>query len=420
MTLAERILAAHSGNKKVSPGEFLLAKVDLVMAEDLTAGIAIDQFRRMGGKRVFDPAKVVMVSDHYVPTKDVASAEAIKKIRSFVKEQGTHYYEIGPDSGIEHVILPENGLVLPGDLVIGADSHTCTYGAIGAFATGMGSTDTAAAMATGEVWLKVPPTIKFTYNGELPPWIGGKDLILFTIGQIGVDGARYAVMEFCGPALETLTMDDRFTMANMSIEAGAKTGLFAVDKKTIDYVETRAKRSYTVYPADKKANYAKVYEYDISNLEPQVALPHSPANAVPISQTGNVAIDQVVIGSCTNGRIEDMRMAARILKNRTVMKRVRCIIIPGSQKVLLKAIEEGLMEVFIKAGAAVSTPTCGPCVGGYCGILAAGERCVSTTNRNFIGRMGSPEAEIFLTSPAVAAASALTGRLAHPGEVTKT
>ena len=420
MTLAERILAAHSGNKKVSPGEFLLAKVDLVMAEDLTAGIAIDQFRRMGGKRVFDPAKVVMVSDHYVPTKDVASAEAIKKIRSFVKEQGTHYYEIGPDSGIEHVILPENGLVLPGDLVIGADSHTCTYGAIGAFATGMGSTDTAAAMATGEVWLKVPPTIKFTYNGELPPWIGGKDLILFTIGQIGVDGARYAVMEFCGPALETLTMDDRFTMANMSIEAGAKTGLFAVDKKTIDYVETRAKRPYTVYPADKKANYAKVYEYDISNLEPQVALPHSPANAVPISQTGNVAIDQVVIGSCTNGRIEDMRMAARILKNRTVMKGVRCIIIPGSQKVLLKAIEEGLMEVFIKAGAAVSTPTCGPCVGGYCGILAAGERCVSTTNRNFIGRMGSPEAEIFLTSPAVAAASALTGRLAHPGEVTKT
>ena len=420
MTLAERILAAHSGNKKVSPGEFLLAKVDLVMAEDLTAGIAIDQFRRMGGKRVFDPAKVVMVSDHYVPTKDVASAEAIKKIRSFVKEQGTHYYEIGPDSGIEHVILPENGLVLPGDLVIGADSHTCTYGAIGAFATGMGSTDTAAAMATGEVWLKVPPTIKFTYNGELPPWIGGKDLILFTIGQIGVDGALYAVMEFCGPALETLTMDDRFTMANMSIEAGAKTGLFAVDKKTIDYVKTRAKRSYTVYPADKKANYAKVYEYDISNLEPQVALPHSPANAVPISQTGNVAIDQVVIGSCTNGRIEDMRMAARILKNRTVMKGVRCIIIPGSQKVLLKAIEEGLMEVFIKAGAAVSTPTCGPCVGGYCGILAAGERCVSTTNRNFIGRMGSPEAEIFLTSPAVAAASALTGRLAHPGEVTKT
>ena len=420
MTLAERILSAHSGNKKVSPGEFILAKVDLVMAEDLTAGIAIDQFRRMGGKRVFDPAKVVMVSDHYVPTKDVASAEAIKKIRSFVKEQGIHYYEIGPDSGIEHVILPENGLVLPGDLVVGADSHTCTYGAVGAFATGMGSTDTAAVMATGEVWLKVPPTIKFTYNGELPPWIGGKDLILFTIGQIGVDGALYAVMEFCGPALETLTMDDRFTMANMSIEAGAKTGLFAVDKKTIDYVETRAKRSYTVYPADKKADYAKVYEYDISNLEPQVALPHSPANAVPISQTGNVAIDQVVIGSCTNGRIEDMRMAARILKNHTVMKGVRCIIIPGSQKVLLKAIEEGLMEVFIKAGAAVSTPTCGPCVGGHCGILAAGERCVSTTNRNFIGRMGSPEAEIFLTSPAVAAASALTGRLAHPGEVTKT
>jgi len=417
MTLAERILAAHSGKKKVIPGEFILAKVDLVMAEDLTAGIAIDQFRRMGGKRVFDPNKVVMVSDHYVPTKDVASAEAIKKIRGFVKEQDIHYYEIGPDSGIEHVILPENGLVLPGDLIIGADSHTCTYGAIGAFATGMGSTDTAAVMATGEVWLKVPPTIKFIYDGKLPPWIGGKDLILFTIGQIGVDGARYAVMEFCGQALETLNIDDRFTMANMSIEAGAKTGLFAVDGKTINYVETRAKRSYKVYQTEKNANYTKIYKYDVSNLEPQVALPHSPANAVPITQAGNVSIDQVVIGSCTNGRIEDMRMAARILKNHSVMKGVRCIIIPGSQKVLLKAIEEGLMEVFIKAGAAVSTPTCGPCVGGYCGILAAGERCVSTTNRNFIGRMGSPEAEIFLTSPAVAAASALTGRLAHPAEV---
>ncbi len=417
MTLAERILAAHSGKKKVAPGDFILAKVDLVMAEDLTAGIAIDQFRRMGGKRVFDPNKVVIVSDHYVPTKDIASAEAIKKIRAFVNEQGIHYYEIGPDSGIEHVILPENGLVLPGDLVIGADSHTCTYGAIGAFATGMGSTDTAAVMATGEVWLKVPPTIKFIYDGKLPPWIGGKDLILFTIGQIGVDGARYAVMEFCGQALETLNMDDRFTMANMSIEAGAKTGLFAVDGKTINYVETRAKRSYRVYQTEKNANYTKIYKYDVSNLEPQVALPHSPANAVPITQAGNVSIDQVVIGSCTNGRIEDMRMAARILKNHSVMKGVRCIIIPGSQKVLLKAIEEGLMEVFIKAGAAVSTPTCGPCVGGYCGILAAGERCVSTTNRNFIGRMGSPEAEIFLTSPAVAAASALTGRLAHPAEV---
>jgi 3-isopropylmalate/(R)-2-methylmalate dehydratase large subunit len=386
MTMAEKILAAHAGKAKVTPGEFILAAVDLVMAEDLTAGIAINQFKRMGGKRVFDPSKVVMVSDHFVPTKDVAAAEAIKKIRSFVKEQGTHYYEIGPDSGIEHVILPENGLVLPGDLVVGADSHTCTYGALGAFATGMGSTDTAAAMATGEVWLKVPHTIRFNYKGKLPPWIGGKDLILFTIGKIGVDGALYAVMEFGGPAVAALSMDDRFTMANMSVEAGAKASLMAVDAKTVEYAEERAQRRYQVHEIDVNANYAHIYEYDISNLEPQVALPHSPANAVPVSEANKVAIDQVVIGSCTNGRLADMRTAARVLNNHTVMKGVRCIVIPGSQKVFLKALQEGLIEIFLKAGAAVNT-------------------------------MGSPQSEIFLTSPAVAAASAIVGRLSHPGEV---
>ncbi len=418
MTLAEKILAAHAGKEKVAPGEFIMARVDLVMAEDLTAGIAIRQFKNMGAKRVFDPDKVVMVSDHFVPTKDVAAAEAIKKIRSFVNKQGIHYYEIGPQSGIEHVILPENGLVLPGDLVVGADSHTCTYGALGAFATGMGSTDTAAVMATGEVWLKVPHTIRFNYEGKLPSWVGGKDLILLTIGKIGVDGALYAVMEFGGSAVAALSMDDRFTMANMSVEAGAKAGLMAVDDKTVAYAEQRAQRPYKVYKIDDKADYAQVFEYDISNLEPQVALPHSPANVVPISQADKVAIDQVVIGSCTNGRIGDLRLAAKVLNNQTVMKGIRCIVIPGSQKVFLKALQEGLIEIFLKAGAAVNTPTCGPCVGGHCGILAAGERCVSTTNRNFIGRMGSPQAEIFLTNPAVAAASAIVGRLSHPGEVT--
>ena len=417
MTLAEKILAAHSGKNKVSPGEFIDARVDLVMAEDLTAGIAIDQFRRMGGRRVFDPRKVVIVADHFVPTKDVAAAEAIKKIRGFIAEQGALYYEIGPDSGIEHVILPENGLVLPGDLVIGADSHTCTYGALGAFATGMGSTDTAAAMATGQVWLKVPSTIRFNYEGGLPAWIGGKDLILYTIGQIGVDGALYSVMEFGGSAVEQLTMDDRFTMANMSVEAGAKAGLFAVDDKTKAYADQRAERTYSIHGTGGADEYAQVFAYDVSQLEPQVALPHSPANVAPISAVGKVTVDQVVIGSCTNGRLEDMRLAAQVLAGRRVGPGLRCIIIPGSQKVYLDALQAGYIETFVRAGAAVNTPTCGPCVGGHCGILAAGESCVSTTNRNFIGRMGSPESEVYLTSPAVAAASAVVGRLAHPGEV---
>jgi len=319
--------------------------------------------------------------------------------------------------GIEHVLLPEQGLVLPGDVIIGADSHTCTYGAVGAFATGMGSTDIASAMACGEIWMKVPPTIKFGYHGRLPKWVGGKDLVLHTIGDIGVDGALYSVMEFTGEAIESLSMDGRFTMANMAIEAGAKAGIFRVDSKTLEYVEPRAKRPYKVYLTDEDAEYASVIDYDVSTLEPQVAFPHLPSNSKPISQVGTVEIDQVVIGSCTNGRLEDLRIAVEVLKGRQVNPRIRCIIIPGSQQVYLDAMREGLIESFILSGAAVSTPTCGPCLGGHMGVLAAGERCVATTNRNFVGRMGSPESEVYLAGPAVAAASAILGRIAGPEEV---
>jgi 3-isopropylmalate/(R)-2-methylmalate dehydratase large subunit len=319
--------------------------------------------------------------------------------------------------GIEHVLLPEKGLVLPGDVVIGADSHTCTYGALGAFATGMGSTDIAAAMATGEIWMKVPPTIKFVYSGKLRKWVSGKDLILYTIGDIGVDGATYACMEFTGEAITSLSMDSRFTMSNMAIEAGAKAGIFTVDEKTLYYVKSRAKRPYKVYEPDKNAQYSRIIEYDVSQIEPQVAFPHKPSNARPISKVGKVEIDQVVIGSCTNGRLEDLQIAARVLRGRKVHKRVRCIIIPGSREVYLQALRKGLIKLFIEAGAVVSTPTCGPCLGGYMGVLAAGERCISTTNRNFVGRMGSPQSEVYLSNPAVAAASAILGRIAGPEEV---
>jgi len=416
LTLAEKILAAHTDKKKVSPGEFLNVRVDLVMSNDITAPIAIREFRRIGVKQVFDSKKVVMVPDHFVPNKDIASAEQAKLLREFAHEQGIIYFEVG-QMGIEHVLLPEQGLVLPGDVVIGADSHTCTYGALGAFATGMGSTDIAAAMATGDIWMKVPPTIKFIYHGSLGKWVSGKDLILYTIGDIGVDGALYSVMEFAGEAIDTLSMDSRFTMANMAIEAGAKAGIFQVDDKTLDYIKPRAKRAYTVYEPDSDAEYAKVIEYDVSQLEPQVALPHSPANIRPVSQVGNIEINQAVIGSCTNGRLEDLKIAARILRGRKVHPGVRCIIIPGSQQVYLDALTEGLMEIFIKAGAVVSTPTCGPCLGGHMGVLADGERCISTTNRNFVGRMGSPQSEVYLSNPAVAAASAIMGRIASPEEI---
>lgn len=417
MTLAEKILANHTDKKEVSPGEFLNVRVDLILANDITAPIAIREFRRMGVDRVFDPGKIVMVPDHFTPNKDIASAEQVKVMREFCREQGVIYFEVG-QMGIEHVLLPEQGLVLPGDIVIGADSHTCTYGALGSFATGMGSTDIAAAMATGDIWMKVPPTIKLVYHGSLGKWVGGKDLILYTIGDIGVDGALYSVIEFTGEAVDSLPLDGRFTMANMAIEAGAKAGIFRVDNKTQLYIKPRARRPYMVYEPDNNGEYAQVIDYDISTIEPQVAMPHSPANTRPVSQVGDIEIDQVVIGSCTNGRFEDLQLAAQVLKGKKVHPRVRCIIIPGSQEVYLDAVTRGLIEVFIKSGAAVSTPTCGPCLGGHMGILASGERCIATTNRNFVGRMGSPQSEVYLANPAVAAASAIAGRIVGPDETT--
>ncbi len=416
MTLAEKILASRTDKKKITPGEFVNVRVDLILANDITAPLAIREFQRIGVDKVFNPQKIVMVPDHFVPNKDIASAGQVKLMREFAHEQGVIYFEVG-QMGIEHVLLPEQGLVLPGDVVIGADSHTCTYGALGAFATGMGSTDIAAAMATGDIWMKVPPTIKLVYHGSLGRWICGKDLILYTIGNIGVDGALYSAMEFTGEAIDNLSIDGRFTMANMAIEAGAKAGLFRVDSKTLDYIKPRTTHPYTVYEPDVDAEYSQVIEYDVTGIEPQVALPHSPANTKPVSQVVDIEINQAVIGSCTNGRLEDLWVAAQILKGRKVHPRVRCIIIPGSQQVYLDALTKGLIEIFIKAGVAVSTPTCGPCLGGHMGVLAAGERCISTTNRNFVGRMGSPKSEVYLSNPAVTAASAIVGRITSPEEV---
>ena len=416
MTLAEKILAAHSDKGEVSPGEFINVRVDLVLSNDITAPLAIKEFQRLGVNKVYDPKRIVMIPDHFCPNKDILSAEQAKMMREFARQYDLLYFEVGR-MGIEHVLLPEQGLVLPGEVVVGADSHTCTYGALGAFATGMGSTDIAVAMATGEIWMKVPPTIKFVYRGSLGKWVGGKDLILYTIGDIGVDGALYSVMEFTGEAIDALSMDGRFTMANMAIEAGAKAGIFRVDGKTLQYVKGRANRSYKTYEPDDDAGYARVIEYDVSKIEPQIALPHLPSNVKPVSQVVDIKIDQVVIGSCTNGRLDDLRLAAKILKGRQVNPEIRCIIIPGTQQVYLDALHEGLIEAFIKAGAVVSTPTCGPCLGGYMGVLAAGERCVSTTNRNFVGRMGSPQSEVYLANPAVAAASAVVGRIASPAEI---
>ena len=416
LNIAEKILAAHSGKKKVSHGEFLNVRVDLVLANDITAPISIKEFERIGVKKVFDPKKIVMVADHFVPNKDIASAEQAKMMREFARRHGVVYFEAGC-GGIEHVLLPEQGLVLPGDVVVGADSHTCTYGALGAFATGMGSTDIASAMATGEVWMKVPPTIKFVFNGRLRKWVGGKDLILYTIGKIGVDGARYSAMEFCGGAIDSLSVEGRLTMANMAIEAGGKAGLFRVDDRTKAYLKGRTKRKYRVYEPDEDASYERVIEFDASNIEPQVAFPHLPSKTKPISKVGNVRIDQSVIGSCTNGRIEDLQIAADVIDRRRVHRDVRLIVIPGTQEVYLEAMRRGLIETFINAGAAVSTPTCGPCLGGYMGVLAAGEKCVSTTNRNFVGRMGSNKSEVYLAGPAVAAASAIAGRIAGPEDI---
>ncbi len=418
MTLAEKILGAHADREEVRAGQFIEAAVDIVLSNDITAPIAIREFERLGVERVFDPQRVVMVADHFVPNKDIKSAEQSLAMRRFAQAQGLpHHFDVGR-MGIEHVLLPEQGLVVPGDVIVGADSHTCTYGALGAFATGMGSTDIAVAMATGHIWMRVPETIRIVYHGELQPWVGGKDLILYTIGLIGVGGAHYKAIEFAGPTVEALPMSGRFTMANMAIEAGGKAGLFAVDDATRAYLEGRSTRPYTVYGADSGAAYARTIRIDASQIEPQVAFPHLPENARAVSQAGEVRIDQVVIGSCTNGRLADLRVAAQLLHGRQVHPDVRCIVIPGTQQVYLDAMQEGLLRTFVQAGAAVSTPTCGPCLGGHMGVLAGGERAVSTTNRNFRGRMGHSESEVYLAGPAVAAASAIAGRIAHPADIT--
>jgi len=417
MTIAEKILAAHAGRDAVHPGELIEARLDFCLANDITAPLAIEAFRRSGATKVFDRGRIALIPDHFVPNKDIASAMQVKLIRDFAREYGiVHYFEVGR-MGIEHALLPEQGLVLPGDLIIGADSHTCTYGALGAFATGVGSTDLGAAMVTGKAWFRVPPSMKFVFRGERRPWVGGKDLILYVIGKIGVDGARYRAMEFEGEVIRGLPMAHRLSLCNMAIEAGAKAGIIAPDAVTETYVKERAKRDYRVYRSDPDAAYEAVYEWDVSDLEPQVALPHSPENVRSVREVADVVIDQVVIGSCTNGRLEDLREAAGILKGRKVAPNVRCLVIPATQQIYRRAMEEGLIGIFLDAEAAVSTPTCGPCLGGHMGILAKGERAVATTNRNFVGRMGHPESEVYLSGPAVAAASAVAGRIVHPDEL---
>jgi 3-isopropylmalate/(R)-2-methylmalate dehydratase large subunit len=412
MTIAERIISSKVG-KEVHSDEFVMARVDLVLANDITAPLAIKEFQKMGAKKVFDGSKIVLVPDHYTPCKDVQSAENVRLMREFAREQGVIFYEIGR-GGIEHTLLPDEGLVLPGDLVVGADSHTCTYGAISSFATGVGSTDAAFAMAFGEIWLRVPKTMRFIYYGVLQPFVEGKDLILYTIGKIGVDGARYKAMEFCGEVISKLSMADRFTMSNMAIEAGGKTGLIPVDQITIDYLKGRAKREY---PIIELGDADEIVEIDCSQIEPQVACPFSPANVKPVKELTHIRIDQVVIGSCTNGRLEDLRRAARILKGKKVHPDVRLIVIPATQRIWEESLKEGLLDIFSSAGAVVSPPTCGPCLGGHMGVLGKGERAVATTNRNFPGRMGHKDSEVYLANPSVAAASAIKGRIAHPEEV---
>ncbi|NPV45372.1 MAG: 3-isopropylmalate dehydratase large subunit [Armatimonadetes bacterium] len=417
MTITEKLLARAADLDACRPGDFVTCKLDMVLANDITAPIAIDQFREMGATAVFDRAKVALVADHSTPTKDIKAAQLVKKMRDFAREMGiVNFYE-GCHGGIEHIILPDFGLVLPGDVVIGADSHTCTYGALGAFATGVGSTDAAAAMATGECWFRVPESMRFRFSGTLRPWVTGKDLILYTIGQIGVDGARYRAMEFVGETIENLPMHERFTICNMAIEAGGKSGIIAPDDTTKAYVDQRAKRDYVMLQSDADADYAECYDWDASVLEPQVSFPHLPENARPLSAVGEVPIDQAVVGACTNGRLEDLRLAAEVLKGRTVDPNVRCIIIPGSQEIHLQATREGLVELFLEAGCVVSPPTCGPCLGGHMGILAEGERAIATTNRNFVGRMGHVTSEVYLANPAVTAASAVLGRIGGPDEL---
>jgi len=431
-TIAEKILLVHTNKKDISPGEFIEAKVDIALGNDITAPLAIEEFKKAGFKKVFDRDKVVLVPDHFTPAKDLRSANQAKILANFAREQKLkNYFEVGC-MGIEHALLPEKGLVLPGMLVIGADSHTCTYGALGSYSTGVGSTDLARAFVDGKCWFKIPQNIKFVYNGKLSKWISGKDLILFTLGKIGVDGALYCAMEFCGPVIKKLGMDDRFTMSNMAIEAGARTGLIEPDEITWKYVKEHQSTSYqnprkkpsavscqlsADLKSDKDAHYQKTYEWDVTNLEPQVACPHLPSNVKSVSQLNDVKLDQVVIGSCTNGRISDLRIAAKILKGKKVKSGLRLIVIPATQKIYLEAVKEGLVEIFVKAGGIFSTPTCGPCLGGHMGVLTEGESCLATTNRNFIGRMGSPKSFVYLSSPAVAAASAITGRITHPSEI---
>ncbi len=417
MTMTQKILAEHAGLHVVSAGQLIEADLDMVLGNDVTAPVAIKEMEKFNKKGVFHKDKIALVPDHFTPNKDIKSAENCKCVRNFAMEHDiTNYFEIG-EMGIEHALLPEKGLVVAGEVIIGADSHTCTYGALGAFSTGVGSTDMAAGMATGKAWFKVPSAIKFVLTGKPKPWVSGKDIILHIIGTIGVDGALYKSMEFTGDGIKNLSMDDRFTIANMAIEAGAKNGIFPVDDKTISYMNEHSVKEYKIYEPDEDAVYDEVYVIDLETLKSTVAFPHLPENTKTIDKVGNITIDQVVIGSCTNGRIDDLRIAAKVLEGRKVKKGMRVIIFPATQDIYLKAMEEGLLAIFIKAGAVVSTPTCGPCLGGHMGILAAGERAVATTNRNFVGRMGHVESEIYLASPAVAAASAVTGKISGPEEL---
>ena len=417
MTMTQKILAAHAGLEEVKAGQLIEAELDLVLGNDITSPVAINEMKKMSKQTVFDKDKIALVMDHFIPNKDIKSAENCKCCREFAcRHEITNYFDVG-EMGIEHALLPEKGLVVAGDAVIGADSHTCTYGALGAFSTGVGSTDMAAGMVTGKAWFKVPSAIKFVLTGKPGKWVSGKDVILHIIGMIGVDGALYKSMEFTGDGVANLSMDDRFTICNMAIEAGGKNGIFPVDEKAEAYMKEHSKRDYKIYEADEDAVYEAVYTIDLSQLKPTVAFPHLPENTKTIDQVEEIKIDQVVIGSCTNGRLDDMRIAAEVMKGRKVAKGVRCIVIPATQAIYLQSLKEGLLEIFIEAGAVVSTPTCGPCLGGYMGILAAGERCVSTTNRNFVGRMGHVDSEVYLASPAVAAASAVTGKISCPCEL---
>ncbi len=422
MTVTEKIFAVHADLEEVNPGQLVQAHCDMMLANDITAPIAIQEFYKLGVDHVFDNGRIALVPDHFTPNKDIKSAQQAKYMREFARKMNIlNYFEVG-EMGIEHALLPEKGLVLPGDLIIGADSHTCTYGALGAFSTGVGSTDIACGMATGMAWFKVPESLKFLIRGRLRKWVSGKDLILRIIGDIGVDGARYMAMEFTGEGIKNLSMDNRFTIANMAIEAGAKNGIFPVDDLTLSYVkkstkEGRRKDSYRIYSSDQDANYKQVYVYTLDDLQPQVAFPHLPENTKNISEVGNIPVDQVVIGSCTNGRLEDLEIAAKILGGKKVHKGVRTLVFPATQGIYLEALKKGYIEAMVEAGAAVSTPTCGPCLGGHMGVLAQGERAVSTTNRNFVGRMGHKESEVYLASPAVAAASAVAGRIISPYEV---